>query len=289
MTLLEFKHKLHSDLKSLYPKNEINSFFKLLIEDQLNYSSVDAALHPNTKVPLKELSFLLNAIEKLQKEEPIQYILGKTEFYGLSFQVNQHTLIPRPETEELVDWVLQVANTYYKNKEIRILDIGTGSGCIAISLAKNLPNAQIYAIDKSKNAIDLAKKNARLNKTTVHFIEADILKVLRLSTLTPTNSSFDIIVSNPPYVRDIEKKEMQVNVLKYEPHQALFVTNTKPLIFYEKIAELAALDLSKDGCLFFEINQYLHSETADLLKKQFTEIELKKDLFDNFRMIKASF
>ncbi len=289
MTLLEFKNQLHADLEQIYPKNEIDTFFKLLIAHQLDYSSVDSALNPKKVIPSENLEFLHGAIASLQKEKPIQYILGETEFYGLSFQVNEHTLIPRSETEELVHWILKQIETSVNKSKLRILDIGTGSGCIAISLAKHIPAASIYAIDVSENALEMATKNAQLNGVAIDFIQADILKTSNLSELISNTQDFDIIVSNPPYVRNLEKEEMRDNVLQYEPHRALFVKDSKPLLFYDKIAELSVSSLSENGFLFFEINQYLHKETIQLLKeKKYTSIDLKKDLFDNFRMIKAS-
>lgn len=290
MTLLEFKHKLFTELNKSYPKNEIHSFFKLLMHYKLNYSSVDIGLNPHEEIASENLDFLINALRALKQEKPIQYILGETTFYGLSFKVNEHTLIPRPETEELVDWVLQFIKQRNKHQTLNILDIGTGSGCIAISLAKHLPKATVYALEISEDAIQTAKQNAHLNEVDIHFIHADILKTKNLSKLTRATSTFDIIVSNPPYIRDLEKKEMSANVLQHEPHRALFVTNNNPLLFYDKIANLACDGLSKNGQLFFEINQYLHSETVDLLKeKNYSSIEVKKDLFDHFRMVKASF
>ena len=289
MTLLEFKTKLHSELEQIYPKNEIDTFYKLLIAHQLNYSSVDSALNLQKVIPSEKLDFLFDAVDELANEKPIQYIIGETEFYGLSFKVNEDTLIPRPETEELVHWILKEIETSNKKSNLRILDIGTGSGCIAITLAKHIPNVDVYAIDVSKNALEMATINAQSNDVAIDFIHANILKTSNLSELISNTFHFDIIVSNPPYVRNLEKEEMQANVLQYEPHQALFVKDTNPLLFYDKIAELSVSSLSENGFLFFEINQYLHKETVQLLKeKKYTSIDLKKDLFDNFRMIKAS-
>ncbi len=289
MTLLEFKTKLHSELEQIYPKDEIDTFYKLLIAHQLNYSSADSALNQQKVIPSEKLDFLFDAVDELANEKPIQYIIGETEFYGLSFKVNEDTLIPRPETEELVHWILKEIETSNKKSNLRILDIGTGSGCIAITLAKHIPNVDVYAIDVSKNALEMATINAQSNDVAIDFIHANILKTSNLSELISNTFHFDIIVSNPPYVRNLEKEEMQANVLQYEPHQALFVKDKNPLLFYDKIAELSVSSLSENGFLFFEINQYLHKETVQLLKeKKYTSIDLKKDLFDNFRMIKAS-
>ena len=240
---------------------------------------------------------------QLEKEIPIQYILNKTTFYGLPFIVNKHTLIPRPETEELVTWILdEVPKNFMhhnsQNIKTRILDIGTGSGCIPIALAKKLPKAIISSIDISEEAIKIAQQNAQLNKVQIQFFNLDILStnIFNLNTDLVKNESFNpinkfhIIVSNPPYVRNLEKIEIQPNVLQNEPHEALFVEDDNPLIFYDKIAELAKIHLHKNGFVFFEINQYLGNETLHLLKqKGFKKILLKKDLFGNDRMIQASF
>jgi release factor glutamine methyltransferase len=229
----------------------------------------------------------------LKKEKPIQYILGETEFYGLPFLVNVNTLIPRPETEELVEWIIKSTNYEIQSTKLRILDIGTGSGCIAISLAKNIPNAEVSAIDVSEKALATAKKNAEINKIVVNFINVDILKINDLAELPTSNfqlpTQFDIIVSNPPYVRNLEKAEIKPNVLEYEPHLALFVEDTDALLFYRKIANLAKENLSENGQLFFEINQYLGKETVELLEDLgFKNIELKKDIYGNDRMIRST-
>jgi release factor glutamine methyltransferase len=285
MTLTTFKLFFTEALSKVYPKTEIDSFFFILMEEKLNLKRIDTVLKPNFLIPERKLTDLKNILVKLQKEEPIQYITGNTEFYGLPFFVNENTLIPRSETEELVAWVLEEAANFQSNKRIKlsILDIGTGTGCIPISIAKNLPKAKISAVDISSEALKVAKQNALLNKVDVAFIELDILKTKKIP------QEFDIIVSNPPYVRELEKAEIKNNVLKNEPHLALFVTNEDPLIFYDKIADFAKQQLSKNGLLFFEINQYLGKETSALLhKKGFKNIELRKDLFGNDRMIKCS-
>jgi len=199
--------------------------------------------------------------------------------------VNSHVLIPRPETEELVSWILKD----FKNTKnaIKILDIGTGSGCIAIALAKNIPNATVFAIDVSAKALEVAKKNATLNAVNIHFIEENILDNPQLNTNNKLDM-FDVIVSNPPYVRELEKEQMQQNVLENEPHLALFVKNNNPLLFYTKISEIAKIHLTKNGVLYFEINQYLGKKITDLLQlKNFKNIELKKDIYQADRMVKA--
>lgn len=280
MLLKQYKSYFSKELKSVFPQTEVDSFFFLLIEEYLDLKRIDLILQPNIEISSDIKELLDKALERLKKEEPIQYILGKTEFYGLPFKVNENTLIPRPETEELVEWILEEINV---NDKRNILDIGTGTGCIPISLKKNLPNSNISAIDVSEEALEIAKQNAKLNEVEISFINEDILKTKRL------NGMFDIIVSNPPYVRELEKVEIKNNVLKNEPHLALFVKDDNPLLFYKKIADLAKSNLTKNGLLFFEINQYLGSETIDMLKsKGFTQIELQKDMFGNDRMIKAS-
>ena len=282
MTLKEFKDFFLKELLKLYPKTEIDSFFFILIDEILNLRRIDFTLEPNIEINQQKLFFLKNALERLKKEEPIQYILGKTEFYGYPFLVTKDTLIPRPETEELVEWILQELE-FQKKKKTSILDIGTGSGCIAISLAKKNKNLSVSAIDFSKEAIEIAKQNATLNKVNINLIEKDILLTKELDT------AFDVIVSNPPYVRELEKVEIKNNVLQNEPHSALFVSDSNPLIFYSKIADLAKNHLTKNGLLFFEINQYLGQETKVMLSERgYKNIELRKDLFGNDRMIKAN-
>ena len=282
MTLKELKTHYLNSLSKLYPKTEINTFFFYLIEEYLDLQRIDFSLQPNKIIENTDFLKFEKALNRLKKEEPIQYILGKTEFYGYPFLVTKDTLIPRPETEELVEWILQELE-FQKKKKTSILDIGTGSGCIAISLAKKNKNLSVSAIDFSKEAIEIAKQNAKLNEVNIYLIEKDILLTKELDT------AFDVIVSNPPYVRELEKVEIKNNVLQNEPHSALFVSDSNPLIFYSKIADLAKNHLTKNGVLFFEINQYLGQETKVMLsKKGFKNIELRKDLFGNDRMIKAN-
>ena len=284
MILKEFKLFFNEALSAIYPKTEIDSFFFILMEEKLKLQRIDTVLKPDFLITKKNLIDLKNIVKRLQKEEPIQYIIGNTEFYGLPFLVDKNTLIPRTETEELVAWVLDEIKVLANNKitEPSILDIGTGTGCIPISLAKNLTSLNISAIDISTEALLIAKQNAILNKVTIEFIELDILNTESLP------QEYDVIISNPPYVRELEKEEIKNNVLENEPHLALFVADENPLIFYNKIADLAKQQLSENGMLFFEINQYLGKETLNMLvKKGFKNIQLKKDLFGNDRMIKC--
>ncbi|WP_157208756.1 peptide chain release factor N(5)-glutamine methyltransferase [Mariniflexile maritimum] len=290
MTLKDMQHTFHQELDVLYGKEEVDSFFFMAIDALYHVSRMALALKPNYTVD--DFNPILNVLELLKQEKPIQYILGETEFCGLPFKVNGHTLIPRPETEELVEWILSEFNI--QNSEIKILDIGTGSGCIAIALAKKWPKASVYALDVSADALKMAKQNAALNKVEVVFVEADILGMqgkipsadeprLKLNEL-----KFDIIVSNPPYVRELEKQYMKPNVLNNEPHLALFVKDENPLVFYKTITEFAVRNLSKNGLLFFEINEFLAKDTIQLLvANHFSSIELKQDIFKKDRMIKG--
>ncbi|WP_196886718.1 peptide chain release factor N(5)-glutamine methyltransferase [Aureivirga sp. CE67] len=280
MEISVFKKYFFDELKSVYPETEIQSFFYLLTEHFLQLRRIDIALDPNFEIAKEKLNLFKESIEKLKTEFPVQYIIGETSFFGLDFFVNENTLIPRPETEELVQWILN--DFQDSTKKLKILDIGTGTGCIPISLAKNLPNAEIHAYDISEEALKMAKKNAERNEVTVHFQKVNILETEKLDT------DFDIIISNPPYVRNLEKVEIKKNVLEYEPHLALFVSDDDPLIFYRKIAELAKDNLKENGFLYYEINQYLGKETIKLVEKLgFKNVELHKDIFQNDRMLKA--
>lgn len=279
MTLLSFKQKLYTTLESHYPTTEIDSFFKMMLEDVLNLSKIDFALEPNTIVTDEKNIQIDEIIDGLSKHQPIQHLIGFTEFMDLKLMVNEHVLIPRPETEELIDWIV---NDFATLSHIDVLDIGTGSGCIPITLYKGLSDANVNTIDVSTKAIETAKTNAKNNQANIHFIHQNILTTKKLP------QQYDVIVSNPPYVRNLEKAEMQNNVLDYEPHLALFVSDEDPLIFYRKIAELAIHSLKPNGALYYEINQYLGKETIALLKQiGFKNIELKKDMFGNDRMVKA--
>ena len=289
MNIKKFRDYFNKTLKKIYPTSEIDTFLFLLLEEYLNFKRIDVVLKSNFKISPEDLILLKSSTKLLEQEIPIQYILGKTEFYGFPFILNEHVLIPRPETEELITSILEKVlktktfHTNAKEKQLKILDIGTGSGCIPISLKKSLPFAEITAIDVSNEALTIAKKNTVLNKVDINLTQQDILKT------TSLNQLYDIIVSNPPYVRESEKKEIKNNVLNNEPHMALFVKDKNPLVFYNKIAELAKNHLSENGTLFFEINQYLGKETVELIKlKGFNKIQLKKDIFGRDRIIIAS-
>lgn len=293
MVLKEIQHIFYKALDAIYGRDEVNSFFFLATEHYLNFPRFQLTLQPEFTLSKAETAVFFKLLEGLKQQIPIQYILGETEFYGLTFKVNENVLIPRPETEELVDLIIKEHALSSVKKPLRILDIGTGSGCIAISLAKNLPNAEVYAIDISKDALKIAKQNAILNAVNITFIEADILAVTMVlnlvnNELPETDFLFDIIVSNPPYVRQLEKKEIQPNVLENEPHLALFVTDLNPLIFYKAITNFAINNLKQKSKLYFEINQYLGEDTKQLLvQANFKDIELLKDLNGNDRVLKA--
>ncbi len=280
MTVSGLKKHFFSTLSGKYSKEEAGSIFHILTSEFLGLTRLDIALNPERQLSEKEVEHFETALGKLHLHEPVQYITGNTEFFGLTFKVDQNVLIPRPETEELVQWILDDLQKQ-EHKELKILDIGTGSGCIAVTLAKNLPKSKITAIDFSKEALLIASENARSNEVNVEFKERDILQVMALE------EEYDLIVSNPPYVRDLEKEEMQRNVLEFEPATALYVRDSDPLLFYKKITELAAGALKANGALYFEINQYLGEQTEELLKEKDFRTTLKKDIFGVDRMLKG--
>ncbi|WP_372919222.1 peptide chain release factor N(5)-glutamine methyltransferase [Salegentibacter sp.] len=279
MTISELKSSFLTDLTKDYPCEEANSFFGLLAEAYLKMSRLQVSLNRDMKISAADIEKFDRAKERLQKHEPIQHIIGETEFFDLKFKVNSNVLVPRPETEELVQWILDDLTT--EKGEIKLLDIGTGSGCIAVSLAKNLPEAKVFAIDISEGALETARLNAQGNQVEISFSEKDILQVDQL------DQQFTHIVSNPPYVRELEKAEMHLNVLDYEPERALYVKDENPLIFYRKITQLAQKALFPGGKLYFEINQYLGPETEKLLQEYGFTTELRKDIYGNFRMLKG--
>lgn len=291
MLLKDLQSIFHKTLDAIYGKDEVDSFFFLCSENYLNLPRFQLALEPGFTITTTEVDMFFKVLEDLKQQKPIQYIIGETEFYGLPFKVNEAVLIPRPETEELVDLIIKChtarSRIVNENNPLKILDIGTGSGCIAISLAKNLSHAKVYALDVSKDALKVAKHNAEYNKVDINFIEADILNETTWTSKFE-NLKFDIIVSNPPYVRNIEKQEIQSNVLDNEPHLALFVEDDNPLLFYKAITNFAVKNLKINGQLYFEINQYLGEDTLALLTTaHFENVELLKDYNGNDRMVKG--
>jgi len=281
LKIIDLKVEFIDALSDLYPSQEVLSFFTILVEKHLDLSRLEVALKPNHSVSLTVSKKIKNAIQRLRKFEPIQYIVNGVEFYNLKFYVNRNVFIPRPETEELVFWIVD-RHKNRDSKSRRILDIGTGSGCIAISLAFNLPDYKVSAFDISSEALDVARKNAIINNVNVDFFKEDVLNCKKLP------KKYDIIVSNPPYIIENEKDKMQSNVLKYEPDIALFVNNDDPLLFYRKIAQLGQKHLISEGSIYFEINEYLGSELLILLKTEgYKEITLHKDIFGKYRMVKC--
>lgn len=280
MTLNSYKKWFNEQLQHLYDADEIKSMLTIVAYEVLRLSRVDLVLKDNESLSEAQIVQLNNVLSQLQQEIPIQYIFEKAYFYGYEFKVSPATLIPRRETEELVEWVLSEMNRQ-PEKKWRVLDIGTGTGCIPISIKKEFPLAEIFAMDISTGALKIAKENAEKLNALVIFIEQNILSTTQLD-------SYDIIISNPPYVRNLEKAEIKKNVLDYEPHLALFVEDNDPLIFYRKITQLAQKSLTENGLLFFEINQYLGEEMQQMVAEYFKTIELRKDLQGNDRMMKCS-
>lgn len=276
-TVYQFTAQLQSALKELYPEQEIKQMAKLLLQHVLKVSNTQLLLMNRELLSDDQLRSLATMTQQLQQHIPIQYIMGSTFFYGLEFCVNPSVLIPRPETEELVEWILS-DNASPAN----VLDIGTGSGCIAISLKANLPNTQVSAWDISEAALKTARQNANQLQQIVDFQYVDVL------AHQPTDEQFDCIVSNPPYVRELEKAMMEANVLEHEPHTALFVDDQDPLIFYRTIAQHGLTMLKSGGRLYFEINEYLAKEMMDLLTSLgYTSIECRKDINGKDRMMRA--
>ncbi len=291
MLLKEIQNIYHKELDAIYGINEVDSFFYILIEHYFNLPKYITSLEPGYVISKRDESKMFDALTQLNNQRPIQYIVGETEFYGLPFKVNENVLIPRPETEELVEWIINSLasststslSTSSVEKSFNILDVGTGSGCIAISLAKNLPDANLVALDVSQNALTIAKGNAEINKVAIDFVEHNIL----ISDFS--SDKYDIIISNPPYVRNLEKEQMKPNVLDNEPHLALFVEDDNPLLFYKAITEFAKHNLKKDGVLYFEINEHFGKEICNLLvANDFSDVELKKDIYEKDRMVKGS-
>ncbi|MCY4162180.1 MAG: peptide chain release factor N(5)-glutamine methyltransferase [Flavobacteriaceae bacterium] len=282
MTLIELKNWFVQMLNQKYPRREIDFYFNQLMEHFTTFDSIDLALRPNQIIPKKNLTFLKEATIELLEFRPLQYISGETVFLERTFKVNKHVMIPRPETEELVQWIQA---DYQSSKNIRVMDMGTGSGCIAISLSLENPTWNISGCDIHKDIIKIARQNAKDLNANTNFFYFDIIQY------TPTQKDFkvNVIVSNPPYVTHGEKKEMLPNVLNWEPHSALFVSNDNPLIFYRKIATYGLQNLKPNGKLYFEINPKFHREIKDLLNNfNYTDIVFKKDTFDRIRMVRAT-
>lgn len=286
MLLREIKNIYHSELDAIYGKEEVNSFFYLLIEHYFDLERFVLAIQPELVIDKKQETIIFQALSELKLEKPIQHIIGMAYFMDLEFKVNEDVLIPRPETEELVRWILDDFKDTAKN--LTILDMGTGSGCIPISLDKNLTDAKVFGLDISADALKVAEENNRLLGANVKFFQVDMLSLMSETSTKELEQKFDVIISNPPYVRELEKVEMRNNVIDHEPGLALFVPDEDPLKFYKAVVNFAADHLNENGCLYLEINQYLGKETKQLLEKSnFKTIELRKDMFGNDRMIKG--
>lgn len=276
MNLSQLLHRFKEELKDVYEEEEVKSIFFISVEHLLQLRRSQLMLNWEKEPEPETLASFFRILEGLKAQKPIQYLLGEAFFYGSAFKVNEAVLIPRPETEELVDWILEE-----KMPAPSVIDFGTGTGCIAISLKKHLKDASVTAVDISEEAIRTASENALINQTEVSFVHADILTF-------QSETKFDIIVSNPPYITEKERAEMQQNVLAHEPHLALFVTDERPLVFYEAVADFALGNLKESGSLFFEINEYMSKETIQMLRdKSFVFIELRKDMQGKDRMIRA--
>lgn len=279
-TIQDCINLIKKELQTSYPDTEIRSFINLIFGHLFSYSASQLYIHKTQAVSADDFKKLTAIIDGLKKHQPIQYLLGETEFYGLIFKIGPAVLIPRPETEELVQWIIES----FKGEKPIVLDIGTGSGCMAVSLAKFIKGSTIFALDVSGDALEIAQKNARLNKAKVSFYADDILNPQSKINLP----QFDCIVSNPPYVKEQEKELMQKNVLDNEPHLALFVPDNDALVFYRTICNFARQHLKKDGWLYFEINERLGKSVVDLMQTQgFSNAELRKDLFDKDRMVRG--
>ena len=274
---------IQNTLQNYYPLSEIKAFTRLIMERVCYIQPHQFLLCKDKELSEKEKSEIHNIVERLTKYEPIQYIFGKTDFYGFEFEVNPSVLIPRPETEELVELILR---DYPKKKELEVLDVGTGSGCIAITLKKLLNKAQVYALDISEEALKTARRNAVNNRTQITFFQKDILTPSE--TADSIEEEFDIIVSNPPYVMEKEKTNMEANVLDYEPSLALFVPDDDPLLYYHRITLFAEQKLKKKGYIYFEINSQLGAQTVKMLRTmEFKNVELIQDLSGKDRFVKA--
>ncbi|WP_224482613.1 peptide chain release factor N(5)-glutamine methyltransferase [Robertkochia aurantiaca] len=288
MTLGDLRKEFVDLLEPVYGQSEAISLFRITAGYLLHLKPYQLSLEHQRMLTQEQQNQFLDILDRLRDEEPVQYIFGKQEFLGMELQVTPDTLIPRPETEELVYWVIdQVKGTGTGS----ILDIGTGSGCIAIGLKKQLPGFGVTAIDRSSKALDIARMNARNQDVDVIFVQADILEATETDRELEKLSvqGFDVIVSNPPYVRDLEKQEIRKNVLEFEPDIALFVPDNDPLVFYRRILVMADKWLRSGGSIYFEINQYLGAEMTDLLHSfGYQEISLRQDLNANDRMIRGT-
>ena len=269
-------------ITAIYPEEESRNIVWMLLEHFFGVNRLMLAVNLDLRLSESELLILHDACKKILQHVPIQYVIGKTDFCGLSFEVNESTLIPRPETEELVFYILNGEKLRFS--PLRILDIGTGSGCIAIALKKHRPDCEVFACDISREALQMATQNVEKHNTPVHFFCCDILSADSLSSVP----KMDVIVSNPPYVCLSEKPAMRPNVLLHEPETALFVADEDPLLFYKAIAKTAVEKLNAGGKIFFEINEKFGNEVAEILQNNgFTNITVKNDFRGKARFVCA--
>ena len=281
MLLSEFRIYFRKILSEFYSNREIDTFFKILIDFYFDWKSTFIGLNPNYVLDSNQLQKLKFALAELELGKPIQYVTNQAFFLNNDFYVNDSVLIPRPETEELVKWVLDDINEY-KITSPHLMDIGTGSGCIAISLAKANREIKLTAIDLSKEALIIAKKNAFKHKVKIDFVQEDI------QSLSHLNRTFDIIVSNPPYIHPDEKKDILPNVLNHEPHMAFFTPNNDPIYFYRLIINFASKVLKSLGGLYLEINpKFLELLKSNFSSRNFSEVEVRNDIFGKPRMLKV--
>lgn len=281
--IIDIKKYITDKLMPYYDVNEINSFIFLIFEHLFSFSRVDLVLKSNENINESELVKIFSIVKELKIYKPIQYILGKTNFMGYDFSVTPDVLIPRPETEELVNLIINDNN---ENDKLNIIDIGTGSGCIAVSLKKILFNSEVFAVDVSEKALEIAKKNALKNNADISFSKLNILN----KDYNANFPMFDIIVSNPPYVRKSEKQMMNKNVLNYEPSEALFVDDDNALVFYKAIFDFASKYLKKNGKIWLEANEYLTNDLKEFFNnKGLKNIKVIKDVNNKNRFFKINF
>lgn len=281
MTMQEATYFLLNKLRTIYSEGEAGQITDWLMENLTGSKKAERMLYKNADITSKEEVLLRQYTERLLQHEPVQYILNESWFCGLRFYVDKNVLVPRPETEELVEWV--VSNCKFPVDQLRILDIGSGSGCISVSLKRRIRRAEVWGCDVSDAALAVAKKNAESLGTDVNFVQLDFLD----STTWQLLPSFDIIISNPPYIPAKDKKDMQPNVLLHEPATALFVPDNDPLVFYKAIAEFGKTHLNKAGSVFTEIHESLGERTLEIFKSAGYKSELKKDMQQKDRMIRS--
>ncbi len=270
---------IKKELSGIYPETEIKAFVRIILENVCGLNYTDQVLKIDEVIDSESSKKIAEVVERLKKFEPVQYIFGETEFYGLKLKVTPAVLIPRPETEELVHWIAETIS----GDNLAVIDIGTGSGCLALSLKKQFPQADVSGVDISEESLEVARQNALLSNLDVTFFNADILRWKEYDW-----KSYSLIVSNPPYVRESEKKLMEPNVLEYEPGTALFVPDENPLLYYVALARFAKTHLTENGRLFLEINEMFGIETEELLRKEgFKEIEIKEDMNGKVRMVRC--